>query len=554
FEVADVLLLVGANPLLSLSTFNFPLQNPARRLRDAKARGLKLIVIDPRRTETAIQADHFLQPWPGEDPALLAGLLHIILESGWQDQAFCDRYVTGLDALREATRAFTPDYVAARAGIAPQDLLAAAAAFAAPMPDGRRKRGSAASGTGPDMAPHANLAEHLLECLNVVCGRYARPGDLVPNPGVLGPRRRCRAQVIPPRRGFADKAGAGPGGYGLLFGERMTGALADDILADHPARLRALIVDGGNPVSAMPETRRAAAALGALDLLVTIDPFLTPTARLSDYVIPPRMMLERAEVGDCDYESIITFAPYGSYSPPVVEPPTGSDLVDDWVVLWELARRLGLTLRLGGEAQDLASRPSAEELIARLLQDSAVPFAELRRTPGGRIYPGDPLTVEEAEPANEARFDVAPADVLTELAGARQARKDAAFTATHRFAGRRLRDVQNSMYHHLPGVRARMGENLAYLHSRDLAGLGIAADEKISITSAHGHITAAVRADDALRPGVIAMAHLWGGLPDETTTEPGVNTNLLTSATTGRDPINAMPVLTGFPVRVERAF
>ena len=149
FDTADVLLLVGTNPLVSLSTFNIVLQDPARQLRAAKARGLKLDVIDPRRTETAYHADVHLRPWPGEDPTVLAGLLNLVLARGWHDAEFCADHAEGLAELRGAVRAFTPDYVAARAGIPESDLLAAASAFAEPFPDGRGKRGSAASGVGP---------------------------------------------------------------------------------------------------------------------------------------------------------------------------------------------------------------------------------------------------------------------------------------------------------------------------------------------------------------------------------------------------------------------
>ena len=181
FDVAEVLMFVGTNPLVSLSTFNFFLQHPVKAMQRFKARGGKLIVIDPRRTETARHADIFLQPYPGEDVTVIAGLLHIILDSGWHDAQFCARWVKDLERLRAAVASFTPAYVAQRAGIDADDLTAAARLFAHEC-----RRGSAASGTGPNMAAHSNLAEHLIECLNVVCGRYARAGDRVPNPGVLG--------------------------------------------------------------------------------------------------------------------------------------------------------------------------------------------------------------------------------------------------------------------------------------------------------------------------------------------------------------------------------
>ena len=550
FETADVLMMVGTNPLVSLSTFNFALQNPAKAMRAAKARGLQLVVIDPRRSETARYADVFLQPRPGEDPTVLAGLLNLVFEHGWQDQAFCEAYAAGVAALRAAVRPFSGDYVARRAGVEPADLLAAARVFAAPHPDGRRKRGSAASGVGPNMAAHSNLAEHLLECLNVVCGRFARPGDRVPNPGVLGARHPRYAQVVAPRRGFDRAEGRSPSGYGLLFGERMSGALADDILSDAPNRLRALIVDGGNPASVLPESRRAVEALRRLDLLVTIDPFLTPTARLSDYVIPPTMMLERADVGSRDYENYVLFKPYGRYCPPALEPPAGAEVVDDWVVLWELARRLDLALTLDGERVPLAPRPSAEALIARLLRHSAVPFTELQASVEGRIFDVEPMRVEPGDPASPARFELAPADVLAELAAVLAEEGDA---AGFRFAGRRMREVQNTMYHHLPAVEARTPFNAAYLHPEDMTELGLEPGGRVVLTSAHGRLEAVARPDPDLRRKTVALTHGWGGLPDEAGPEAGVNVNHLTSSRRGRDPLNAMPVLTGFAVRVEPA-
>jgi anaerobic selenocysteine-containing dehydrogenase len=552
FDTADVLLLAGTNPLVSLSTFNVALQDPARQLRAAKARGLKLVVIDPRLTETAHHADVHLRPWPGEDPAVLAGLLRIVLANGWHDAAFCADYAEGLAALRYAVAPFTPEYVAARAGVAASDLIEAASAFAEPFPDGRGKRGSAASGVGPSMAPHSNLAEHLLEALNVVCGRFARAGEVVPNPGVLGARWPRHAAVIAPKRSWESPGGRGPGGYGLLFGERMSGALMDDILSDAPGHLRALIVDGGNPVSALPDTRTAGRALRALDLLVVIDPFLTQTARLAHYVIPPRMMLERADVGSRDYESIITFKPYGRYNAPVIGPPPDSEAVDDWVVLWELARRLNLKLELDGVEQDLTARPSSAMLIANLLKNSAVPFDELSRMPEGRIFEVEPMYVQPAAPGETGRFALAPADIVAELASVRTETAAPRGDYRYRFAVRRLRDVQNTMYHHLPAIAARTPTNMAFMHPADLAELRLADGESVAVSSEHGSLIAPVRADATQRRGVISMAHGWGGLPGEGGPENGVNTNLLTSGRFGRDPINAMPILTGFAVCIER--
>jgi anaerobic selenocysteine-containing dehydrogenase len=116
----DALLLTGNNPLVS--HFGAATSNPTKAFRDAKERGAKIIVIDPRRTETARYADVHLQCLPGEDATICAGILNIILSNGWEDREFCKRFVTNLEALRESVAGYPPEYVSRRADV-PAALL-----------------------------------------------------------------------------------------------------------------------------------------------------------------------------------------------------------------------------------------------------------------------------------------------------------------------------------------------------------------------------------------------------------------------------------------------
>jgi anaerobic selenocysteine-containing dehydrogenase len=141
---SDLILMVGTNPLVSVAAHGADPRNVAKRLRQGKQRGQKLIVIDPRLTETARAADIFLQPIPGEDAATFAGLLHIVLTQGWHDKAFCDQYVADVDQLLEVLRPFTPEYVARRARVPAEKLWEVADAFAR-----QSRTGTASSGTGP---------------------------------------------------------------------------------------------------------------------------------------------------------------------------------------------------------------------------------------------------------------------------------------------------------------------------------------------------------------------------------------------------------------------
>lgn len=538
YDSAEVLLVIGANPLVSLSTFTMVMQNPVKALKEAKARGVRLLVIDPRRTETGAFADMLLQPLPGEDATLVAGMLRLILENAWVDEDFCTRNVDGLEKLRAALAPFTPDHVASRCGIDPEALIDLTRAFAEPHPDGRRKRGAAASGTGANMGLFSNLAEHLIECLNVICGRFAREGDRIGNPGVLGPRWPRRAQAIAPTRSW-ESGWRDAWGYGLIMGERMSGILPDAILGEGQGAVRALIVDGGNPVNALAQTRHAAEAFSRLPLLVSIEPFFNETSRLAHYILPPPLMLERADIRSRDWESYSLHQPFSQFAAAVVAPPAGSELIDDWRVFWELARRTGHAILFDGEAISMDAPPSEDELFRILLRHSAFPADELLGETRGRLFEGEPMIVAPAD-ADCPRFQVAPADILAELAELAGHERG---QQSLRLACGRARDIQNSMYHALPSVAKRMPTNPLKMNPDDMAARGLRTGDLVEVSSEHGSVRAKVAADPGMRRGVVTMAHGWGD-------DRGANVNDLTSLSKDRQSINAMPILSGFDVEV----
>lgn len=549
---SDVLLLIGTNPLVAHSTAGCLTTDPVKTLKRERARGLKLIVIDPRRTETAAFADIFLQPWPGEDAAVVAGLLHIILAEGWIDRAFVDAHVAegGMARLWQAVEPFTPEYVAARAGIDAGELRGAAELFASVG------RGSAFSGTGPSMAPHANLNEHLVELLNVVCGRYRRAGEPVEDVAILLPPRPVTAQVIPPQRGFAAVPPGRIRGAGQLFGERMTSTLADEILTPGEGQVRALFNAGGNPASSFPDQEKTVRALKSLDLLVSIQPFMDTTARLADYVFAPKLQYERADIPMYIYDMSFYPKSWAQYTPEIVRPPAGSQLVDDWYVFWGLAKRLGLTLDYRGEPLDMVNAPTTDDLLELRCRDSVVPLAEVKRHPAGRVYDlGQRVLPAPAGAAG--RFDVMPDDVFAELRSAlADGHRDdrlARLGFTHQLQVRRVREINNSSALWVPAVRKRMPTNWAAMNPLDLAALGLAPDSPVTIRSEHGSVPARVRPDDSIRPGVVSMTHSWGALPGEDGPEPGVNVNLLISSEAHVEPINAMVRMTAIPVAITPA-
>jgi anaerobic selenocysteine-containing dehydrogenase len=162
---ADVAMFVGTNPVVS-HLASIPQSNPTKRLRDAQKRGMKLIVIDPRRCEVARQADIHLQVKPGEDATLLTAMIKIIIEQKLYDEEYVKSYVSGMDELCQAVKDFDLGYVSRRTQV-PANLIQGAAQMLA-----KAERGGAVSGTGLHMARHQNLATQLVMTLNALCGRY----------------------------------------------------------------------------------------------------------------------------------------------------------------------------------------------------------------------------------------------------------------------------------------------------------------------------------------------------------------------------------------------
>ncbi len=549
FKTSDVALVVGNNPLVSHLAVPNGVQgfNPNKNLGDGQRRGLKLIVVDPRRTELAKKADIHLQVKPGEDPTLLAGMMRVILEEGLDDAAFCTEHVEGIEALHDAVADYTPEYVAARTGVPAEQMTEAARLFA------QGPRGIATSGTGPDMAPHPNAAEHLVTALNVVCGRFNRVGEKLDNPGVLGPAVPRFGQAIPPMLlppmfSFGTEPAPRVRGLQRIFEEMPTPALAEEILTPGEGQVRALIVVGGNPVMAWPDQKKAVEALEALDLLVVIDPSLTPTAMLADYVIAPKLPLERDDVAlfpDMFYEK-----PYAHYAPAAVEP--AADVMDDCEFFVGLAKRMGTTIAFPSGELDLDAPFSKFELLEKLTAGSRIPLATIRDKDGGHSFEDEvEIFVDPPIPGIEARMNVAPDGACEELRAIRgEELGNGDFS--HLLICRRMREVMNSVGQSFPETRSKRTTNPAYMHPEDLTDLGLSVGDLIEIRSELDAIAAVVEPSDELDRGVISMAHCWGDPSSvgAAVRDGGSNVSRLIPTDRHFDPLTGMTRQTAVPVNV----
>ena len=292
------------------------------------------------------------------------------------------------------------------------------------------------AGTGANFAMHGNLVEYLCLCLTTICGRWQRAGEKVTRPNALLPAFTAKAQAHPPYEGW---------GYGERLRVRgltdavcgmPTAALADEILLEGDGQVRALICIGGNPMAAWPDQRKTHRALQSLELLVTLDTEMSLTSRLADYVIAPMMQMETPAMtmGSelIKYYTSGTGIPaaYAQYTPRLVDPPPGSDLIEEWKFFLGLTKRMDLELWFvnffgGGGGKFMESPPivlqmtgdtelSTEELFEQMCATSRIPLDEVRRHPHGAIFDVDAV-VQERDADSTARLDVGNGYMLAAL-------------------------------------------------------------------------------------------------------------------------------------------
>ena len=551
FTDADVCMMIGNNPVVSQYTpFGGPPPfSPYARLRDEMKKGMKVIVVDPRRTEVANRATQHLQVNPGEDPTLLCGMIRIILDEELHDREFCAQHVQDMEELKRRVDAYTPEYVAERCDITVDELFTATRTFA------NAKRGVAVGGTGPDMAPHGVLTEHLILAINTICGRVNKEGEQVPNPGVLFPPLPRHADVKAADPAFGKGPKSRVRGLGEIIGEMPTAALNDEILMEGEGQIKALFCLGGNPMVAFPDQDKTHAAMKKLELLVCVDLYKSATAKLADYIIAPTISLERDDVTmltDTWYD-----VPYSHYTKAVL--PRNPQSREEWEIYWELSHRSGIPIELPGGQLDTSKRPSKYDALKLIAKGSRIDIDEMRDKGQGHVYSEVDVRVEPGREGRDAQLQLLPegiADEITQILD-ENIRKNGKIIDenrefTHMMISRRLKHVFNSSGQQLTNLQKKGTTNPAYMNPGDLAQLGISSGDLVEIEGAYGMLLGVAEAAEDVKAGVISMAHAWGDIPDNfgDVRKKGSSTNRLLDDHKTYDPITGQPRMTAIPVNV----
>ena len=495
----DFFLVIGANPLVSNGSL-MSAPDMRRRLAGIRARGGRVVVVDPRRTETAGAADEHLAIRPGADALLLAALLQVVFAEGQVRLGRLAGRLNGVEALAALVGDLTPERVARRTGIAPAAIRRLAVDFA------HAERAACYGRVGLCTQRHGTLAAWLQQALNLVTGRLDEVGGmLLPTPAVdvLGILTRLGW------RGTFDRWRSVARNLPEFGGELPVAGLADEIEHAGPRSVRALLTVAGNPVLSAPNGRRLERALGALEHMVAVDLYLNETTRHAHVLLPPAPPLARPH-----YDlALNAFAVrnVAKYAEPAVSGVSGQ--LHDWEILVELGGRAlaPRSLRRLGTRAARALRPERVLDLLLRLGPHELTLARLRATPHGvDLGPLQPGRLAGRVVTPDGRIDIAPEAFLREARNRLLPEADGDGASGLVLIGRRQSRSNNSWMHNSRRLVKGPARCTLLVHPEDAAARRLVTGDLAEIGSAAGSVTVPVEVTDAMRPGVVSLPHGWG--------------------------------------------
>lgn len=542
-DQAQLIVVWGANP----ATDSPPLAH--EQIQRARQRGAEVVVIDPRRTETAREAGaEWIPIRPGTDGALALGLINVLVEEELYDEEFVQNWTVGWEPLVDYLQHFRPEVVEEITGIPAARIEELA------------RRIAEARGASPVMYTGLEYADSGVQAIRAVFTLWGVAGQLDVPGGLLFRMKENRFPIN--RQGLVANPDVRQAlgrdrfpVYSMYRGESHAIALPDSILRGEPYKIRALMILGGSIITAWPNPSVWREALGALDFLVTIDRHFTADAAWADIVLPATTGYE--------ISSYMTYGPLFKIRERLVEPV--GEARDDFHILSELAARLGY-----GDKYPQGD----EERLRYALEGSGFTLEEVRANDGEARCPTvmtqykkweRGLLRQDGQPGFDTpsgKFEIAssileehgydPLPVYTEPKEGPLSRPDLAQRYPLVFnSGARIFSDFRSQHHGVPGLQRKAPEPVVTLNTDDAKSRSISSGDWVYLETPRGRLKYRAQVTDDIVPGAIE-ANMGGGGPLGTEAWQECNVNDLTDLT-NYDPISGFPVYKALLCEVVRA-
>ena len=510
FDHTTLLLVFGENMVVSHGGFSY-FPDPIRYLRTVARRG-EVWVFDPRRTETARLGTHHLSPRSGTDFAVLGYLLRELLGEG-ADTEYLALHARHVDELRRLVEPLDLAATSELTGLTTEDLQALVAAVR------RHGRLAIITGTGVTMAATGNVTEWLAYALQIVTGSFERQG---------GRWFNHTAMVIPKKGTTSEPFGGQPGprthpDIPRLADQYPCAVIPDEIEAGH---LKAMLVTGGNPITAFPQPERLGRAFDRLEVVAVWDIVHTATADYATHVFPCPDPLERPDF-IAPIQLSMVFAHYTSraVAPLAERRPM-------WWSLGKVAERMGLSILPGDAGPDSFCE---DDLFRAMVRGTPVSWETLQEAAGSPVeFVRHDRWVEETV-LPDGRWDLAP-DLLVDRFDHAMRRPGHDLVLGNR---REMSHTNSTLAWGVTGVQTP--RPFVYLNPDDATSRGLADGQAVEVRTAHGAVVGAARIDHNLAPGTVVVPH---GFSDP-------NVGHLTAVDVDVDPLTGMPTLVGVAVTVQ---
>jgi anaerobic selenocysteine-containing dehydrogenase len=534
----DFMLILGGNPLASNGSI-MTVPDVEKRLKAIQARGGKVVVVDPRRTETAAIASQHLFVRPGGDAALLFGLLNTLFEESLTRDSHVP--VDGLDEVRAAISAFTAEAMAPRCGVPAGQIRQLARDFAA------ADKAVCYGRMGISTQVFGTLCHWLVQLINLVTGNLDRVGGaLCTEPAV--------DLVASTSGGHFNQWQSRVSGLPEYAGELPVAALAEEMLSEGEGQIKALVTVAGNPVSSTPNGRQLDHALDGLEFMLSIDLYINETTRHADLILPSTSALENDH-----YDTTFnTFAVRNvtRFNRAILAKPEGA--LHDWEIF------VGLAEAFAAKAgRELKPTMAPAQMIDRGLRaglygegsDHRLSLDTLLEYPHGLDLGALKPNLAPRLKTSSGRVQAAPEVIMADLV--RFAAVSAPESGELLLIGRRHVRSNNSWMHNYHRLVKGKPRHQLLMHPDDLASRGLTDGQQVRVSSRVGVIEVQVLASLDMMPGVVSLPHGWGhGKPgvqmDIAAHQPGESANDLTDERE-LDSLSGNAVLNGVSVQVAAA-
>lgn len=534
---ADYLIIMGGNPLVSNGSI-MTAPDVGNRLRAISKRGGKVVVLDPRRTETAQKMDehHFI--FPESDALFLLAMIHVVFENAWENLGHLADHTDGLDAIKTLAADYAPEKVADQTGLSATNIRRLAAEFC------QAERAVCYGRLGVSTQSYGGLCQWLVNVLNAITGNLDQQGgamftlpafDPIAMFGKKGKRPsfnrwRSRVRALPE-----------------FGGELPVAAMAEEINTPGDGQLKAMVTIAGNPVLSIPNGKQLEEGLEHLDFMLSIDIYLNETTRHADVILPPTTGVEVPHY-DMVFHAL-AIRNTSKYSPPLFEKEAEQRY--DWEIFNALTQRMGGQLLPAQNPEQVL----AHGLAAGTYAKSGLDLEKLKAHPHGidlgplqTCFPDRLLTADQ-------RVQLAPTVFLEDCHRLLEFKHEKTAAFPLRLIGRRHLRSNNSWMHNAYRLVKGRDRCTLLIHPEDAAQIGLKDQEEAQVSSRVGSLMIKVELSDEIMPGVVSIPHGWGHHRKNTQLEvaeqhAGISINDLTDE--GRiDTLTGNAAFSGVPVKVE---